>query len=101
MTVFTAFFAMVMLGVTHGLILLPVILSLVGPTTNVKNLSGTGEQAEEKEVPELPSTYTGRTLVSGDLEEDDSRSLTDSVVAEVCEVNGSVAGSPARSGAGF
>lgn len=31
-TVFTAFFSMVTLGVAHGLIFLPVILSIVGPT---------------------------------------------------------------------
>lgn len=31
-TVFTAFFSMVTLGVAHGLIFLPVVLSLVGPT---------------------------------------------------------------------
>jgi Patched family len=37
MTVFSAFFAMVALGCTHGLILLPVVLSLVGPTTNVRH----------------------------------------------------------------
>ena len=32
LTVFYAFFAMVFLGVSHGLVLLPVILSYVGPT---------------------------------------------------------------------
>jgi len=31
-TVFTAFFVMVTLGVGHGLIFLPVVLSFVGPT---------------------------------------------------------------------
>ena len=31
-TVFTAFFSMVTLGVAHGLVFLPVVLSLVGPT---------------------------------------------------------------------
>ena len=30
-TVFTAFFSMVTLGVAHGLVFLPVVLSLVGP----------------------------------------------------------------------
>lgn len=34
-SVFLAFFGMVLLGVTHGLILLPVILSLIGPTTGI------------------------------------------------------------------
>jgi len=42
LTVFNSFFAMVGLGVTHGLILLPVILSMVGPTTNVRQL-GVGQ----------------------------------------------------------
>ena len=32
-TVFTAFFSMITLGLAHGLIFLPVVLSLVGPTT--------------------------------------------------------------------
>jgi len=32
-TVFTAFFSMITLGVVHGLVFLPVVLSLVGPTT--------------------------------------------------------------------
>lgn len=35
-TVFLAFFGMVALGVTHGLILMPVVLSLVGPTTGIQ-----------------------------------------------------------------
>merc|ERR1712232_1067517 len=34
-TVFLAFFGMVLLGVIHGLILLPVILSLIGPTGGI------------------------------------------------------------------
>jgi hypothetical protein len=36
LTVFYAFFAMILLGVTHGLILLPVVLSYVGPTMCVR-----------------------------------------------------------------
>ena len=35
-TVFKAFFGMIALGTTHGLILLPVILSIVGPTAFVR-----------------------------------------------------------------
>jgi Patched family len=34
-TVFTCFFAMIALGVTHGLVLLPVVLSMCGPTNSV------------------------------------------------------------------
>lgn len=36
LTVFYAFFAMVSLGVSHGLILLPVVLSYVGPTMTAR-----------------------------------------------------------------
>lgn len=35
MIVFKSFFAMVVLGLAHGLILLPVVLSLIGPTTGI------------------------------------------------------------------
>ena len=35
-TVFVAFIGMVSLGITHGLMVLPVILSLVGPTAPMK-----------------------------------------------------------------
>lgn len=47
MTVFYAFFAMVALGCSHGLILLPVVLSLVGPTTNVRPIALKAESATE------------------------------------------------------
>ena len=36
LTVFYAFFAMIALGLTHGLILLPVVLSYVGPTMTAR-----------------------------------------------------------------
>ena len=87
MTVFNAFFAMVTLGVTHGLILLPVILSLVGPTTNVRHLESA------REHPGIAITATCKTLGSGSFEEneevdvDEIESMTNSVVQEVCETN--------------
>lgn len=45
-TVFISFFVMIVLGVTHGLIFLPVMLSIFGPTTNFMNpLEGTNDLA--------------------------------------------------------
>jgi patched domain-containing protein len=35
-TVFTCLFAMVVLGLAHGLIVLPVLLSFVGPILNIR-----------------------------------------------------------------
>ena len=43
MTVFWAFAAMVSLGFAHGLILLPVVLSLIGPTATSKKVNATLE----------------------------------------------------------
>ena len=39
-TVFVAFAGMVVLGVSHGLVVLPVILSIVGPTAPMKEYEG-------------------------------------------------------------
>ena len=73
-TVFITFFAMIALGVTHGLVLLPVVLSVVGPETTVssneapkKSLS-TAEvldeeaegQQEDLEAIELPQLEEAR-----------------------------------------
>lgn len=35
-TVFTSLFSMVILGVAHGLVLLPVVLSVIGPQTDIR-----------------------------------------------------------------
>ena len=35
-TVFTCLFSMVVLGVTHGLVLLPVVLSVIGPQADIR-----------------------------------------------------------------
>ena len=102
MTVFKAFFAMVALGVTHGLILLPVVLSLVGPTTNVRHL-GSGENDEQmgsdKDL-SVPANATFNTQPSkmsdDDDESSDIQSMTHSVVQEVCETNEIIEGSPKR-----
>lgn len=109
MTVFNAFFAMVSLGVTHGLILLPVILSLVGPTTNVRHLGTHSKDdkdesdAAKEELPDIANYPTFKTMVcSGSMNEesevdvDDMKSLTDSVVQEVCETNVQIEGSPTK-----
>lgn len=39
-TVFTSLLSMVILGVTHGLVLLPVVLSVIGPQTDIREDSG-------------------------------------------------------------
>ena len=46
-TVFVSFFAMITIGVTHGLIFLPVVLSICGPLTHHVDdpLEGTGDLA--------------------------------------------------------
>jgi len=74
LTVFNSFFAMVFLGVSHGLILLPVVLSLVGPTTNVRHVGMDHEHEREvqeevaapraKAVPEGYTSNGSRTLAS-------------------------------------
>jgi hypothetical protein len=108
MTVFNAFFAMVTLGVTHGLILLPVILSYLGPTTNVRQLetSTTSKAKSKKEgQPELPQRPTFETLGSRSLnfegsdDGDGIHSLTVSIVPEVCDTNHDTAGSPTKDAA--
>lgn len=52
LTVFYAFFAMVFLGVSHGLILLPVVLSYVGPTMCVRG----HHLAPKPDLPGSPAT---------------------------------------------
>ena len=55
--VFTSFFAMVALGLGHGLIFLPVVLSLVGPTNTrprVHSLAGKGIGKEAKDAIRTP-----------------------------------------------
>lgn len=51
-TVFVAFLSVVLLGLGHGLILLPVLLSLVGPTENVK------EAATSRDEKKLASPHS-------------------------------------------
>jgi Patched family len=78
MTVFSAFFAMVVLGCTHGLILLPVVLSLVGPTTNVRHDRGEtldcDRSSSDKQFPDCP--LIGLTVTqSSSFELGDSRNM--------------------------
>jgi len=55
-TVFTAFMGMVVLGVSHGLIVLPVVLSLVGPTADIKEYKPTPKQKSAKQLDVEPSS---------------------------------------------
>ena len=50
MIVFLSFVGMVVLGLIHGLVLLPVILSLVGPKTGVVSLHK-NQSAETDDMP--------------------------------------------------
>ena len=47
-TVFIAFITLVVLGISHGLILLPVILSIIGPEDTVYMGSRTETECDEK-----------------------------------------------------
>lgn len=65
-TVFTAFFAMITLGVAHGLIFLPVVLSMIGPNITHVN-SGSEKVGAVKQETEEPSCPSG---VSRNIEDD-------------------------------
>ena len=72
MTVFKAFFAMIILGCTHGMILLPVVLSLVGPTTNVrhtKNKTPTSNTKEDSRELSRESPSSSTALVLGSVDD--------------------------------
>ena len=64
MIVFLSFLGMVLLGLIHGLVLLPVILSLVGPRTGPASLHHThpsvlveaDDAAVEEEVGEMQTS---------------------------------------------
>jgi len=55
MTVFLAFLAMVVLGILHGLVLLPVILSLVGPTLQTTTIHSNNSMVESTGIDSCPS----------------------------------------------
>jgi len=50
-TVFIAFVAIVVLGLGHGLILLPILLSLVGPTNVFATYKASDSLVEERSAP--------------------------------------------------
>lgn len=60
-TVFTAFFAMVTLGLTHGLILLPVVLSLVGPLVCIQPHNNQNEKPTDLDDLQLEQNFTHET----------------------------------------
>jgi Niemann-Pick C1 protein len=49
-TVFLAFFGLVILGLTHGLIVLPVVLSMIGPEDQIFNGEESREESEPKKI---------------------------------------------------
>ena len=57
-TVFVGFFGMVGLGISHRLVVLPLVLSLVGPTAPMKEFksSKAKKMEEDKEEPNTPRT---------------------------------------------
>jgi len=48
-TVFTSLFSMVILGIAHGLILLPVVLAVIGPQSHTREEVPTGARATESD----------------------------------------------------
>jgi hypothetical protein len=60
-TVFIAFLALVLLGVSHGLILLPVLLSLMGPEECI-SLAATVPAVTKKETGDVAATKVKTTL---------------------------------------
>jgi len=94
-TVFYAFFAMVTLGVSHGLILLPVILSYVGPTMCVRGHHLATPLNFTNPSP-APLSASRRTSLPEDKSERPSISETNEASVDVDTTSGSE--SPATSG---
>ena len=66
-TVCIAFLAMVGLGITHGLILLPVILSYIGTENShhqerVSQIQNAGSTSDESPIPDLASSFESNSL---------------------------------------
>lgn len=68
MTVFLAFFAMVCLGISHGLVLLPVLLSYIGPTTGLPHTRYHDDKTNDSLV---------RPLEEPEVSEEETQEITD------------------------
>jgi Patched family len=79
-TVFTAFFAMVTLGLAHGLILLPVILSLWGPIPCAPTHNVGGEQQEQQQQPVMKQ-HEGLIIHGLDDSVDDESNTSDDCIS--------------------
>ena len=68
-TVFTAFFAMITLGVAHGLIFLPVVLSLIGPAMTPQMHPATVNTGSDKQSGNADEEPSSSSAVSHDIDD--------------------------------
>ena len=62
-TVFTAFFSMVTLGVAHGLVFLPVVLSLVGPIMTPRLHNDPDSRPQVEPTPDMDAMTSKEPVV--------------------------------------
>ena len=87
-TVFYGFVSMVLLGCSHGLILLPVLLSLFGPleTVGTKKIAVTNSEATERTSPSLSSPSSSeKESVDGENPTTSTGALSDFYVVSTLE----------------
>ena len=84
MTVFWSFLAIVTLGFTHGLILLPVVLSLVGPVSTVRRQSADKVNPTKKRTDSSSSvSSTTSSSKQGKFDDEILRSSTEEELEEL------------------